>query len=110
MLRGYLFITQSSASQRRLFNTTFTSNFKRSFSSQQAPNVVPDKSESDSAPENAEIVIDEYEHAKYSWADSFRVSHTKDVRTVHEGAFMDISKTDLQKYFPEGLAGDAGKY
>ena len=48
-------------------------------------------------------------HRKYTWDAYFHAKHASDVRSVQEGGFMDISKSDLQKYFPEGLAGDTGR-
>ena len=87
---------------------------KYAFSSQQMPSrAAGNRSAADGATkqrnddDEGKDVLDP--HRKYTWDAYFHAKQANDVRSVQDGGFMDISKSDLQKYLPEGLAGDTGR-
>jgi hypothetical protein len=52
---------------------------------------------------------DDSEHSKYNFKYNFYNQKTTQFNTIQEGGYIDITKDELKKYFPEGLAGDTCK-
>ncbi len=48
-------------------------------------------------------------HTQYSFETSFHCDKETEIFKAQEGAYMDIDKLDIEKYFPEGFAGEANQ-
>ena len=55
------------------------------------------------------LVSDAEEHKKFRFRTHFYNLKTTEYNAIQEGGYIDVTKEELKKYFPEGLAGDSGK-